>query len=467
MAGSRLYRVALLLLGLLPSLAVGANQALILEEAVRMAYDHNPNLLAARTQLEAVSRETGLAIANFLPRLDLEQTYVSTNQQVAAFGTTLNQGAITQADFDPRLLNDPDRATDHGTSVILSQPIFNGGREILGYKMARRAQAQAAAGTSAAVEGILYQTVKAYTDAVLAREAELVSTDALRTGERNLDMIQRLFAEGMIIKSDLLQAQVHVAELRERLASARNGYRLALVALNTMLGDPGGGKHPAEGFSGGSCPAVELETLIGWALEDRSELRALEQQEAMAWLSRRLAQAGFLPNLNARASYDYHGQGLLADGTDSYTIALSLRWNLFNGTADHKREQQAAMQLDAVRTMRRAREDMIALEVTEAWSNLQTAEERLGTMREAVDQAAEGLRILEQRYEQGAAGIVDLLNAEMGLAGARLRRLQAEHDLLLGNAALCKSVGHLATRWLAPENCPVPPMSMEKEDDHE
>ena len=59
-----------------------------LGKAIEIAYWDNPNLKAARSQLKAAENQIKIARSNFLPRLDVEQTYVKTDQQVMAFGIT-------------------------------------------------------------------------------------------------------------------------------------------------------------------------------------------------------------------------------------------------------------------------------------------------------------------------------------------------------------------------------------------
>jgi outer membrane protein len=436
-----------------------------LKDAIQTAYTHNLQIQATRIQLEAARRETGIARSNFLPRLDIEQRYVNTDQQVNAFGLKLNQGIITQDDFNPDRLNDPASITNFSTSVTLQQPLFNGGRELLGYKLAKSGVQSAQAELEKTVEWVLFETVKAYTGAMLAREGLSVARDALDTSRKNLEMVRHRFEEGLVIKSDLLQAEVHVSELTEREVRATHNLSLAVANLNLLLGVPESDFLPSDNLEGGSCPDIPLETLINWAVEDRPEMDDLQAKGQAAELQIKLARAPFLPNLNAQGMYEYHGDNILSGGADSLSLALSLRLNLFNGNADYHRLKQARSQSESLQKMTAARRDYIALEVEQAYLDLKSAEQRSIVTASAISQAEAGLEILVQRYREGAAGIVDLLRTELALANARFNRLQAHHDLLLGHAALCRSVGHLTTRWLDPDNCPVPPETNEIDSD--
>lgn len=427
-----------------------------IDEAVLISFQNNKNLRAAREQLESAKHGKAIARSNFFPRLEVEQTYIRTNQQVAAFGTTLNQGRISQADFNPEVLNDPDAITDYGTSVIVKQPLFNGGKEMLGYKMAGAGYEQATLEVKGASEEILFQTVKAYFDSLLAREGLKVSEEALVTAEKNLTMVNQQFAEGLVVKSDLLRVQVHTTSLREQLFTAEAQFQLAVAQLNLMLGDATGSYIPADKLEGGECPDLSLEELISIALQDRPDLAAFTFKEKIGELQLKMGKTGFLPNLNAQGQYDYHGETVLDEGADSYTVAVAFSLNLFNGTHDFYQVKQSKSNLNMIKNNHAAKRDMVILEVKKAYYDLQSAEKRLITSKEAVAQAEEGLRILEKRYQEGAAGIIDLLQAELGLSNAKFQKIRNRHGVLLNHALLAKAVGHLYTRWLEPEKCPVP-----------
>ncbi len=428
---------------------------LTLNQAVTIAYEKNLNLVAMRSQVEASSREKDISRANFFPRIDVEQSFMRTDQQVGAFGTTLNQGKIQQSDFNPDLLNNPDTITDFGTIISVSQPIFNGGAEILGYKLSGTGYNRSLAELDSATEEILFETVRAYLGAVLAKEGHRITTKSLATGEKNLEMIRQRFDQGLVIKSDLLQTQVHVANLREQEVTARHQSKIAIVGFNTILGNATG-LYGIEGtLDHGSCPDIDLEILREWALRDHPDIRKFNYQKEAADLMIKMAQSSFLPNINGRGIYEYHGGDLFSDGADSVTLALSLKLNLFNGTGDYHRVGQAKRRMETARYMLESTRNMVSLGVEKSYYELQSAENRIQTMTDAVGHARESLRILENRYEEGAAGIVDLLVAELALSGAEFNLTHARHDLLLGNASLCKSIGHLYSRLLEPDKCPV------------
>jgi hypothetical protein len=56
---------------------------------------------------------------------NLLHTAIATNNPLMAFGSKLNQATITASDFNPEILNNPDRTTNFATKIEVLQPIIN------------------------------------------------------------------------------------------------------------------------------------------------------------------------------------------------------------------------------------------------------------------------------------------------------------------------------------------------------
>jgi len=81
------------------------------------------------------------------------------------------------------------------------------------------------------------------------------------------------------------------------------------------------------------------------------------------------------------------------------------------------------------------------LEVEQARLELKTAEERLRVTEQVVAQASESAGINRARFEQGAALVTQVIDAESALLAARVRRAEAEADQRIAVAAPRKALG--------------------------
>ncbi len=179
--------VALVLLAARPAPAgEPAGPALRLSEAVKTALEKHPALRAAGHQAEAAASGVDQARAGFLPRVDFSEGFARSDNPVYAFGSLLNQGRFTAADFAVDKLNHPDPITNWRTNLSGSVPLFLGGRAILGYQQAQLGQSAAEQGRLRAEHEVIFGVIRAYSAVLLSREALSTVQISLRTAEANL-----------------------------------------------------------------------------------------------------------------------------------------------------------------------------------------------------------------------------------------------------------------------------------------
>ncbi|HNW36694.1 MAG TPA: TolC family protein, partial [Candidatus Ozemobacteraceae bacterium] len=87
--------------------------------------------------------------------------------------------------------------------------------------------------------------------------------------------------------------------------------------------------------------------------------------------------------------------------------------------------------------------DGIHLQIREAVTGINNALERIRVSREAIENSAESLRILRDRYSAGLAIMSDLLGAETGLMSHRMNYLKAVYDYSISRARLKMALGEL------------------------
>ncbi len=85
----------------------------------------------------------------------------------------------------------------------------------------------------------------------------------------------------------------------------------------------------------------------------------------------------------------------------------------------------------------------VELDVRRAYLQLNDAEERLKVTTQAIGQAEESLREIEVRYRGQTATITELVDAQVALSNARVRRTNAQADLEIARASLERAIGRL------------------------
>jgi outer membrane protein TolC len=419
---------------LLTWLAVGSSglhgEVWTLERALGEALARNPDARLARHRIAAAQAGLEQANAAFWPRVQFQSSYTRTDNPMMAFGSILNQSA-----FSPSLnFNDVPDVDDLNVRGVATVPLYAGG-QIRAGREAARANSEAVRRDTEAVRNALgFEVTRAFHTVLKTREFIRAAEAAVFSGETNVGVANRRFEGGTLLKTEVLDLEVRLAEAREDLIRAKNAKALAVRALRNLVGIEGGEFEVAETAPVPTIPAVE-------SFSARAELAAARQRERAAEEQARGAKGGYLPRVSAFGSLDYDYGWKYDNGGGSYTAGGLLQWNVWDGELTRAKVREAQANLDSAREEERKLRLALDLELEQARLELQAANERLVVTGRAISQAAESARMTRTRFEEGTALASQVMDAETALVRARVRRAEAEADQRIAVAALRKAVG--------------------------
>ncbi|MBI4537402.1 MAG: TolC family protein [candidate division NC10 bacterium] len=425
----------------MPNLRIGG---LSLGAAIRQALESHPGLRAAGHQVAAVATGIDQARAGFLPRVDFSEGVSRSDNPVYAFGSLLNQGRFTAADFAVDRLNHPDAITNWRTNLSGSLPLFMGGRTYLGYEQAQIGRQAAELGRGRLEQEVIFGVVRAYHAVLLAQEALGTVQTAVRTAEANLAAAEARYEAGIVVASDALAARVRLSRLQEESIAAANQVRLSQAALNEAMGLPLESPHRIRGQMELLPPTHDrLEGLAELARQHRPDYRqaALEEQRLEKEIAK--AKGALLPTVHLMGNYEINNNRFAGDGQDNWSVGLLLNLNLFNGGGDRARIVEAQENYRRASALKERLGNAIGLEVHDAFLAHQTARQRVAVVRETVRHAEESLRIVKDRYEAGLTTIVELLDSETALTATRTNLIRALYEATVSEARLELSLGRL------------------------
>jgi len=415
--------------------------SLSLSEAIHLAVKENPYSQAAAFSVAASAAQVTQARSGFLPQISLSEAYNQTNNPMWAFGTKLNQEIIAAADFNPALLNDPDTISNFVTTVSLEWPLFDFARSWIPWQQAK----QNLAATRSTAERTRQETIArvaiAYTGLLLTREHLNVVRQALQTARAHLKMVDARFKNGFVVKSDLLRAQVHIAEMEQIRFQTESDLEIARANLNAAMGVSIDRRFTIVGsLTQTENPQGNLEERVATALASRPDLLTARYREEMARNDIRKSNAAHLPSVHLVGNYEMNSEDL-GDVGENYTLGAVMRLNLFSGNRLSARTKEAKAVLGSAGAMRKALDAGIRVETRQAFSQAQSAWNRIQVAEATVAQAEEGLRIVRNRYESGLFTIVRLLDAETVLQQSHMNHYRALHDHKVAAARLALACG--------------------------
>jgi len=442
---SVLQRYALLVLAAAGALVPrpAAAELLTLEQAVGRALQNNPGIRAAEAQVDAAQAGVLRSSSGFLPKVTLSETWSRTDNPMMVLGTKLNQEIVAPADFAPSVMNDPEALSNYNTRMAVMQPLFNGGKEYLGVTQSKLARDAAVKDRERTRQETVFQVVKAYYSVLLSKEYHAVATRSLETSTENVRLTETRYRAGAVLQSDLLRARVQAAEVREMVTRAESGIKLAKANLAYAMGTPQQDDIEIDGTLAPREPSKELVAATGEALAGRPDLAALDLNRKNAEAGVRQARTDYLPTVNLMGQMDWNSDRFAGNDARSWAVMAVVSWNIFDGMATTANVRQAAAAAGRVRAMEEQMRSAVELQVKQSYYSLQASRDRIEATATSVQEAEEGLRIVQKRYESGMTTFVDVLGAESALIRARTSALQALFDNNVADAELRLATGAL------------------------
>ncbi len=420
-----------------------AAEELTLDQAISKALESNPGLRAADAQVEAADATVTRSASGFLPKVTVSETWSKTDSPLMALGTKLNQEIVTPADFDPAVLNNPAAISNYNTKLAVVQPLFNGGKEYVGRTQAKLAKDASLQDRERARQETVYNVVKAYYGLLVAREYRKVAAQSLETSEANVKLAEARYKAGAVLQSDLLRAKVQLAEVKEMMSRSGNSVRLAAAALNFAMGVPQTAEYEVSGTLAAQDVKTDMNELISEAATKRPDLLSMELNRRNAESSVTMARADYLPSLNLMAEADWNSDSFAGNDGKSWTVMAVLSWNLFDGLVTRSRVKESLATSSKMRSLEEQTRSTVQLQVRQSYYNVTASLDRIASSASSVQEAEEGLRIVQKRYETGMTTFVDVLGAENSLIRARTNALQALYDNNIAQAELKLAVGTL------------------------
>lgn len=385
------------------------------EEVLAKANDQSHTLKMAEQEIKAAKGDYRQTNAVLLPTIGISHTAMATTNPLMAFGFKLNQETLTQNDFNPTLLNDPDRIENYATKIEVKQPLLN----FDGFYQRSAAKAKLNATelqSERTKEYLNLEIEKAYMQLQLAYKSIDVIEQAYKTSLEHKRIADNNFEQGYLQKSDVLAVHVRVTELENKLKYAESTIANASNYLSVLMNDD----HdkllkPIDSLS-------IIESLIPETdpLEQRKDIRAYEKVTLAYEKMHKAEKMGFMPRLNLFGSYELYDDEIFKGDANGYLVGAALSWNIFEGTKRFGKTQKSKAELEKSKLEMAQYKVKSNMELNKAKRSLEDAKNNVKLAQLNVEQSKEALRIRANRFKQGLENTTDLLMAETQYAKKQL-----------------------------------------------
>lgn len=404
---------------------------LLLTDAISLAIANNDAVKLSQLDEQIANSKLKQTDAIFLPQVNFSYTSFVTNNPLNAFGFKLQQKAIAPADFDPVKLNHPSSTYDFTSKVELQQPIIN--LDLFYQRKAAAVQTEMYGLISKRTkEGLAFETEKAYLNLQWLYRVREVVLQALSTSKSVHKSTKDYFEQGLIQKSDLLNAEVYVSNLETQVKQLQSNIEDASDMLSLLMGKPSGIVYITDSIQ--IKPDVNIDSA---AIQDsRSDLQAMAKGIEAYDMMIRSSKMNNYPKLNAFASYQLNDNDAFGFKANSYLAGIQLTWNLFNGNRTRNKIVQQSFEKEKLSSQLKQKKEQDIVQINHVRNTASDAMYEMNKRQLNIQQASEALRVLQNRYEQGLVKTTDLLQSQTQLAEQKLGYVQAIYNYNIALATL-------------------------------
>ena len=424
-----------------------------LQQCLDWALEHNITLQKDRLGLETAAQSKREVLGSLLPQLNATGSFTYNIQKTAIAMPNFVNSMMPEAMRDP---NAPKYMTvtmgmdlSANWGVALTQQLVNFAL-FSAVDIAKAAEQLAATGVAADADDVIAQTATLfYSTQILEYSLDLFD-ESLATMERMAAVMEANRSNGLVRNVDADRISVTKMNLETEKSGLIQALEVQKNLLKLQLGFPMDEPIAIEPMNlDGIETMIFLESMKEYYVEDQLPFKLLKQQQNMLQLQRKAAVAEVLPSLTLTANYsqNYMGDHFYGETYHHFPvsmISLNLRVPLFTGMSKSAKIRKAEIEIE--KSLRDER--MLVQSLTMGYSNarMQLDQNRnsIGSQKRNRELAQEVLRVTESNYNEGIAGLSDLLNASSSLIQAQMNYINALSNCVKACIDLRKADGTIS-----------------------
>ncbi len=265
--------------------------------------------------------------------------------------------------------------------------------------------------------------------------------------EEHTEILKIKKKNDLISSLDVYRAEIRLKDVEDDLALAWKTYTTALDRLKIILAVPVERAIEIQAPLKAEPVNIASDAALRIALQNKIELEQARDNISEAIRNAEIAKHNLMPEINI--AFDYNGFGSSEDFSRSYQFNEN-RWNvkLISSTDWERKSEKIAFRqrlLDVknVRLALKSKQAELKRAVREQLDALKESEERIKLKNKQIKQAKAKQALAEIKFRHSLADNSDFIEAETELQQARVNRLAAAMDYIIGTYRLRATLGTL------------------------
>ena len=388
---------------------------LTLQDALQRAQANGPQLLSALSDANQAREDLLQARAAQRPSVSFKSEYLGTqgNGVLPSGRFVSNDGVHLYRDWG-----------------IVHQD-FTAALTRTGPQRAAAAETLAQARAEVARRGLTVTVTRAYYALLTGQRKYATAQQALNDAKRYLDITQDLERGGEVPRSDVVRADFQYSQQEQAFEEAKLAMENARLDLAVLLFSDFNENFTVVDDLTLASALPAFPDVQAMAERENPDLRAANAALRAASLDVTIARQAFLPSLTADVAYGIEANAFALHSTVAaapdkgplpnlgYFATISLNVPLWDWGSRSSKVRQAQLKRDQAKVELTAAQRTLIRNLQGYYGEAQTARDQVDRLRHSMDQAAENLRLNGLRYQAGEATILELVDAQTLLTGAR------------------------------------------------
>ncbi len=345
----------------------------------------------------------------------------------------------------------PVKGYGYAAGYSLNFNLFNGGKDRRNVTMKKEEESRRQYEAALQKNSIKYKAAAAYFDLYKAQHFHDFLTAEIQTENKQSALIESLYKNGTVLKSDVLRSSVKSAQLELSLSHIEKKMEMARQRLNILMG-----RDPETPLIINCQDTAVLDSIVtapyrdylDTALNTSPEYHLVNSEIKSSELNVKQARTALLPKVSVYSNYMYtypqisfypYSNDLWGFGQTGIKAQFALD-NLYKSRHTIARAQIITRQAEEKAAIQK---DEILLRLKEAYLEQQQAVESLETAAKNIAKNTETVRILRNSYLHQESLFTDLLEAENALLEARFNLTTAQTEVQLNHIKLLAIAGIL------------------------
>ena len=411
-------------------------KALNLNTAIDMSIANSKQLKGSKARIDVAVAQVKEAEDNRLPNFNLSASYLRLSS--ANIDLKSNSNNSSGGNTTPKISQ-----ALYGIANI-SYPIYNGGRIKYAIESAKYLEQAAKLDADNDKEGVIINTLNAYTNLYKAGVTINVIKENLASSRQRDSSFSRLEQNGLLARNDLLKTELQTSNIELTLLDAENNYKLANINMNLMLGLPENTELEIDTTSFQQLSQIKnIEEYEMLAIQNRKDMQALSIRKKAAGVAIKSANTEGYPTIALSGGYIAADVPNFITITNAVNIGVGVQYNLAALWKTNTKLLQAKAREKELEANEEQLNDGIRLQVNQDYQNYLLSQKRIEVYQKALQQATENYRITKNKYDNSLVTVTELLDADVALLQAKLNLSLSKADAVQGYNRLLHSAGIL------------------------